>query len=113
MSCVASHGAPYQLGGNALRIEVQTGTASGRKSKDSAQTAKKPAAAAAAAVTGAAAAAPPSSQPFRLATYFGAFDPVRPSSHQINRFCLLKASRPADPRESHPSGSRRMSTIQH
>jgi hypothetical protein len=46
MSHIASHGAPYQLGGNALRIEVQTGTAPGRKSKDSAQTGKNPAAAA-------------------------------------------------------------------
>ena len=88
MSRVKSHGAPYQYGTNSLRIEIQTSAPPGRRSKDEGAAARSKeegvslGAAAQSEPSGkrppnaSAAPEPSASEPFRVATYFGAFDPV-------------------------------------
>lgn len=76
MARVKSHNGPYLFGGSALRIELQTGQAPARKGREEAAATvgskgdKREAAKSAAHH----AAAP--AQPFRVASYFGAFDPI-------------------------------------
>jgi hypothetical protein len=76
MARVKSHSGPYIFGGSALRIELQTGQAPVRKGREEGAVTpgskgdKRDATKSAAHHAGAAA------QPFRVASYFGAFDPV-------------------------------------
>jgi hypothetical protein len=76
MARVKSHSGPYIFGGSALRIELQTGQAPARKGREENSATpgskgdKQDAAKSSAHHAGAAA------QPFRVASYFGAFDPV-------------------------------------
>lgn len=73
MSQVKSHSELCQFGSSTLRIEIQTGPTHGRKTKEQGISAPIGARTADAAPRAATARAV---EPFRMATYFGAFDPV-------------------------------------